>query len=71
MNFINNEIKIDFAVSQEIREFMNAAEQADKNNNIGDYMAYANNIDIAAKHCFMAGELSQKQWNLLCLRYEQ
>ena len=71
MNFINDEIKIDFAIPVNIQDFVEIAEKADKNNNIGDYMAYANNIDIAAKHCFMAGELSQKQWNLLCMRYEQ
>lgn len=59
MSFINDEIKIDFAVSQEIKEFWNAAEQADKSNNIGDHMAYAENIDIIAKHCFMVGELSE------------
>lgn len=39
MNFINDEIKIDFAVSQEIREFMNAAERL-----IAIYRCFARNV---------------------------
>ena len=71
MNFINDEIKIDFAIPVNIQDFVEIAEKADKENDLGTYIAYADAIDIAAKNACVAGKLSQRQWNLLCMRYEQ
>ena len=69
MNFINDKIQIDFQVPTVLQDLIDIAEQADKNNELGLYMAYADAIDTAAKNCCADGAISQAQWNALCRRY--
>lgn len=71
MNFINDDVKINFIVPENIQEFMKIAEKADRDNDIGTYIAYADGIDIAAKNAYVAGKLTNLQWDLLCMRYTQ
>lgn len=71
MNFINDDIKIDFSVPANIQEFIEIAEKADRENHLGTYIAYADGIDVAAKNAYVAGKLTHRQWDLLCMRYTQ
>lgn len=70
-NFINDKYKIDFPVPKGLQVFMDKAEQADKDNDLGNYLAYADDIDVIAKNCCAIGQITEKQWDILCLRYEQ
>lgn len=68
-NFINEEFKITFAVPEALRHAIELAEQADRDNNFGAYINYADNIDIVAKNCCADGAISQKAWDILVCRY--
>lgn len=71
MNFINDEIEINFAVPTVIQDMIDLAEEADKNNDLGSYIAYADNLDTVAKNCCADGAITQRQWGILCRRYTQ
>ena len=68
-NFINEHFKIDFSVPVALQESINCAEQADKDNDYGTYITYADNIDILAKNCYTCGKITKKMWEILSNRY--
>jgi hypothetical protein len=70
-NFINDKYKADFPVPVGLQEIIDKAERADRMNNLGTYLAYADDIDVIAKNCCAVGSLTEKQWDTLCYRYVQ
>ena len=68
-NYINDKVKIDFTVPDGLQEFIDLAEEADKNKNLGDYLAYIDEIDVLAKNCCACGSITEHQWDLLNCRY--
>lgn len=60
-NYINDKVKIDFTVSDGLQEFIVLAEEADKNKNLGDYLAYIDEIDVLAKNCCACGSIAEHQ----------
>lgn len=70
-NFINDTIKIDFAIPEGIQEMMDLAEKADLENNLPGYINYADTIDVMMKNGYAHGDFTEKQWNLVCARYTQ
>ena len=72
MNFIDENIKIDFAIPNSIRLAIADCEQADRDNNLGLYLALADTLtDSIAKRECAAGKISQAQWELIERRYHQ
>lgn len=70
-NFINDEYKITFKVPAILQEFMELAEAADKNNDLGNYLVYADEIDVLAKDCCRTNEITDEMWMILLARYCQ
>lgn len=68
-HFINNEIIIDFEVSNKLRKLINEAEEADLLNDYGLYMNLAYAIDAQAKKEVGKHILRESQWNKLNKRY--
>ena len=70
-NFINDDIKLDFEIPGGLQYLIDEAEKADKENDLGTYIAYADVIDTAAKNYCAAGKITMKDWDKVCARYEQ
>lgn len=68
-NFINDKYVIDFEVPVGLQDFIDEAEKADKENDLGTYAVYADAIDVAAKNCYGAGLITKKMWDTLIRRY--
>lgn len=70
-NFINDNIKIDFAVnSKSIKNLMTICEEADKEDNYGKYEAHASLLtDTVCKEAYVVGDLTKKQWEKFESRY--
>ena len=47
------------------------AEKADADNDLGNYIVYADGIDVAAKHFYSVGRITKKNWDTLLYRYEE
>lgn len=67
---IDHSVKIDFEVPDGLKELFDLVEEADLSN-AGAYMALADTIDTCAKNCYAAGILTQRQWDLIAMRYKQ
>lgn len=68
-NFINNDIDINFKISDPMKKLVEEAELADYLNDYGKYMNYAYAIDTRAKNETNRHILTESQWNKLCKRY--
>ena len=69
-NFVNTDVKIDKSKLPEVlKEAVERAEQADKENDLLNYTNYGDNIDVVAKNCYADGAISQKTWDDLIRRY--
>ena len=68
---INDSVVLNFEIPEVLRNLMNDAEEADMANDWGTYLNLADAIDVWAKNYYADGQLSSKQWNLICRRYPQ
>lgn len=69
-NFINDDIKIDFTLSETILDLIRKAEEADKMNRYGLYMNYVYAIDSQAKKETTLHIITESQWHKLLRRYK-
>lgn len=67
--FINGKVKIDFPLSKTMKNLVEQAEQADRDDDYGLYMNMADGIDVQAKAEVRRHEMSEGQWNTLLRRY--
>ncbi len=68
-NYINNDVKIDFALSKKLQALITQAEKADLLDDYGLYMNLADAIDVQAKKEVGKHILKESQWNKLIRRY--
>lgn len=68
-NYINGGIKIDFPLSQAMKNLIEVAEQGDRDDDYGLYMNYADAIDTQAKNEVKRGKLTDEQWIILNKRF--
>lgn len=68
-NYIDNDVKIDFALSKKMQVLITQAENADLLNDYGLYMNLADAIDVQAKKEVGKHILKESQWNKLIRRY--
>ena len=66
---VNDEIKIDFPVSKAMKNTMEEAEQYDLENNISEYNAVQDMIELMGKEGYVTGMYTKEQWDRLCKRY--
>ena len=67
--WVNDEIKIDFPVSKAMKNTMEEAEQYDLENNISEYNAVQDMIELMGKEGYVTGIYTKEQWDRLCKRY--
>lgn len=67
--FINNNIKINFNLTETMKNLLKKAEKADEQNDYGLYMNVVDAIDSQAKKEVKDHILTEGQWNKLLLRY--
>lgn len=68
-NYIDNDVKIDFALSKKMQVLITQAEKADLLDDYGLYMNLADAIDVQAKKEVGKHILKESQWNKLIRRY--
>lgn len=68
-NYIHDEINTDFPMPTCLRDIIEIMEKADKEEDFGTYMAYADAMDTVAKNCCASGSISRKQWDALLAKY--
>ena len=72
MNYINDEVKIDFPVSGNLKYLMDECEKYDKEDDYGMYSNMAIFLtDNVAKEAYVTGALTKKQWETIERRYPQ
>lgn len=69
-SYINNEIKIDFELSNTMKDLINKAEMADILCDYGLYMNLADAIDSQAKKEVSRHLITETEWRKLVRRYE-
>ncbi|MBQ8120706.1 MAG: hypothetical protein IJ172_08025 [Ruminococcus sp.] len=67
--WVNDKIKIDFPVSKGLKNLMEEAEQYDLENNISEYNAVQDMIELCGKEGYVTGMYTKEQWDRLCERY--
>ena len=68
-NYIHDEINTDFAMPRSLQDVIEFMEKADKEEDYGTYLAYADAMDTVAKNCCASGSISRKQWDALVAKY--
>ena len=71
MNYINDDIKIDFPVDSALANMMQVCEQDDRDGNYGKYVndiEYL--IDTLAKAEYVDGTITKSQWETIERRYQ-
>ncbi len=68
-NYINNNIKIDFELSRTMANLVERCEEADYLDDYGLYMNLADAIDTQAKKEVSRHTMTDREWNLLVMRY--
>lgn len=68
-NWVNDNIKIDFPISNGMKNTMEEAEQFDLDNNMGEYAAIADFLDLMGKEAFVNKLITKEQWDKICERY--
>ncbi|MCR5350803.1 MAG: hypothetical protein K6E20_07425 [Acholeplasmatales bacterium] len=69
-NYINNEIVIDFKLSNTMQDLVDKAEEADILEDYGLYMNLADAIDTRAKNEVSRYLITEREWRILVRRYE-
>ncbi len=67
-NFINDDVKIDFATSKLFQNTAQEAEELDLQKS-QEYFCVADALDVIAKGLYGTGKITQEQWDLINLRY--
>lgn len=67
-NWIDDEVKIDFDLPEEIQELVDELEEYDLNGQLGDYVVFSDWLDVYAKRWIGDG-LTRHQYDLLRWRY--
>lgn len=67
-HWIQNDIVIDFAVPELLKNTMIEAEELDKENN-KEYFCVAEAIDMICKEYCKKRILTKEQWDLICKKY--
>ncbi len=67
--WVNESVVIDFPVSKVMRNTMEEAEQYDMENNVSEYNAVSEMIELFGKEGFVNGLYTKEQWQKLCERY--
>ncbi len=67
--WVNDNYKIDFPVPLIVTNTMIEAEEADLNNEYGEYIGIADALDTLAKTCYTGKEITKEQWNIITKRY--
>lgn len=71
MNFINDNIKLDFKISKDMQNLIDKCEKADAEDDYGIYMNYAEMLAfVIAKEAYVQGSITRKQWEQIQMRYE-
>lgn len=70
-HFINDKYKVNCKLPRILQDSIDEAERADRENHLGEYLIYADNIDIVAKNCCADGAISREVWDTLVRRYAQ
>ncbi len=69
-HYINDDVKIDFDVSKDIRYMMDLCEQADRDNNYPMYMNYIEHLlYVICKEACYQGHITKEQWETFKRRY--
>ena len=68
-NYINNDVKIDFELSNTMKDLVDKAEEADLLGDYGLYMNLADAIDSQAKKETTHGQMRESEWINLVRRY--
>lgn len=68
-NYIHDEINTDFAMPKALRGVVELLEEADRKEDYGTYLSYADFLDTVAKNCCASGSISRKQWDTLVAKY--
>ena len=69
-NYINNDVVIDFELSNTMQDLVEQAEKADILEDYGLYMNLAYAIDTRAKREVSRHLLTEREWRMLSRRYE-
>lgn len=69
-NFINNDVKIDFELSNIMKDLVDKCEEADLLNDYGLYMNLADAIDSQGKKEATHHIITETEWRKLVRRYE-
>lgn len=69
-NFINNDVKIDFELSNTMKDLVDKCEEADLLNDYGLYMNLADAIDSQEKKEATHHIITETEWRKLVRRYE-
>lgn len=67
-HWIDETIKIDFKLSEDIKSLMREAEKLDLADNPA-YFNYAEAIEDSLKEYVLDGDITEKQWRLVCKKY--
>ena len=67
--WVNESVVIDFPVSKAMRNTMEEAEQYDIENNVSEYNAVSEMIELCGKEGFVNGLYTKEQWQKMCERY--
>lgn len=70
MNYINDDIKIDFSVPKDILDLMEMCEKFDLEDNLGGYLQIAEHlVYVACRDACASNDITKKQWELIGRRY--
>lgn len=67
-HWVNEDIKIDFPISEGMKNTMEEAEQLDLEESV-EYAAVADILDVMGKEAFVNGLITRKQWDTIVERY--
>lgn len=67
-HWVNEDIKIDFPISEAMKNTMEEAEELDLEESV-EYAAVADILDVMGKEAFVNGRITKKQWDIIVERY--
>lgn len=68
-HWINENILIDFELPTLLKNTIKEAEEADITNNVSEYEALSDIIDVICKGYCATGHMTHEQWNIVCQKY--
>lgn len=67
--WINEDIVLDFKLPKLLQNTIIEAEEADLDNNAGEYDCIVDAIDVLCKEYYVTGTFTQQQWELVVQKY--